>query len=76
MPQITLYIDEETDRKMRKAARAAGLSRSRWAAEAIRRKLGQDWPEGFMKLAGAWEHFPTAEELRKPLGRDARRAKL
>lgn len=76
MPQITLYIDEETDRKMRKAAKASGLSRSRWAAEAIRHKLGRDWPEGFMRLAGAWKGFPTAEELRKPLGRDARRAKL
>jgi hypothetical protein len=76
MPQLTLYIDEETDRKMRKAARAAGVSRSSWAAEAIRKKLGEEWPESFMKLAGAWEDFPTADELRKQTGRDARREKL
>lgn len=76
MAQLTLYIDDETDLKMRKAARAAGVSRSRWAAEAIRRKLGEEWPEGFMGLAGAWKDFPTADELRKQLGRDARREKL
>ena len=76
MPQLTLYLDEETDRKMRKAARAAGVSRSRWAAEAIRKKLGDEWPESFMRLAGAWKDFPTADGLRGQLGRDARREKL
>lgn len=74
--QITLYVDDETDRKVRKAARAAGVSRSRWAVEAIRKKLGEEWPEGFMALAGAWKDFPTSDELRKDLGRDARRQKL
>ena len=76
MPQVTLYVDEETDRKMRKAARAAGVSRSRWAAEAIRKKLGTEWPESFLKLAGAWRDFPSAEELRKSAGRDTPRESL
>ena len=44
--------------------------------DAIRRKLGEDWPESFLSLAGAWNDFPTAEELRKGLGRDARRTKI
>ena len=39
MLQVTLYIDDETDRKMRKAARVAGVSRSRWAAATIRKSL-------------------------------------
>jgi hypothetical protein len=76
MPQISLYIDAETDRKMRKAARAAGISRSRWASEAIRSKLGEEWPESVMKLAGAWKDFPTAGQIRKTLGRDAPRKGL
>jgi len=70
MAQLTLYIDDNTDRKMRKAARTAGVSRSRWAAEAIRKKLGTEWPKGFLELAGAWRDFPTAEEIRKSIGRD------
>lgn len=76
MAQVTLYLDAETERKMRRAARAAGLSRSAWVIDAIRRKLGEEWPETFMNLAGAWKDFPTAEELRKVAGRDARRTKL
>lgn len=76
MAQITLYLDAETERKIRRAAREAGISRSRWVSDAIRRRLGEDWPESFMKLAGAWKDFPTADELRKGQGRDTRRAKL
>lgn len=76
MPQVTLYLDEETDRKMRTAARAAGVSRSRWASDAIRKKLGDEWPEAFLALAGAWKDFPTANELRKHVGRDTPRERL
>lgn len=76
MPQVSLYLDPETDRKMRRAARAAGVSRSSWVMDAIRRKLGEDWPESFMSLAGAWKDFPSAEELRKGPGRDLRRTKI
>ncbi|MEX2556674.1 MAG: CopG family transcriptional regulator [Actinomycetota bacterium] len=76
MPQVTLYLDSETERKLRRAAKAAGVSRSSWVMDAIRRKLGEDWPESFLSLAGAWKDFPTAEELRKGLGRDARRTKI
>ena len=76
MAQVTLYIDDDTDRKVRKAADAAGVSRSRWAAEAIRKRLGTEWPKDFLELAGAWRDFPTAEEIRKPIGRDAPRERL
>ncbi len=76
MSQVTLYLDEETNRKMRKAARAAGTSRSEWVAEAIRKRLALEWPEGFSKLAGAWRDFPPAEEIRKSTGRDARRERV
>lgn len=76
MPQVTLYLDAETDRKMRKAARAAGVSRSRWASDAIRKKLADEWPESFLRLAGAWKDFPTAAELRKGLSRDTARERI
>ena len=76
MPQISLYIDTDTDRRMRKAARAAGVSRSKWAADAIQRKLLDEWPAEFLELNGAWPDFPTADELREPLADDAPRADL
>jgi len=76
MPQVTLYLDAETDEKVRRAARAARISRSRWVAEAIRKSLAAEWPATVRELAGAWENFPSAEEIREGAGKDTDREPL
>jgi len=58
VPQITLYIDQETDSKARAAARAAGVSYSKWVAELIRSRTRDEWPEMLRKLAGSRPDFP------------------
>lgn len=76
MAQVTIYLDEETERRMKRAAAGAGVSRSQWVAEAIRERTATEWPEAVRRLAGAWEDFPEVEELREGLGEDARREPL
>jgi hypothetical protein len=73
MAQITLYLDDETETKMRAAAKAAGLSQSRWVSELIREKTADEWPEAVARLAGAWADLPTVEELRSGQPDDAPR---
>ena len=58
MPQITLYIDEETDAKARSAAEAAGVSYSRWVADLVRSRTRDQWPESIRRLAGGSPDFP------------------
>jgi hypothetical protein len=76
MAQVTLYLDEATKARMRKAARAAGLSQSRWLAELVRKGTSSEWPAEVHELAGAWPSFPEAAELRKGPGKDVKREKL
>ena len=76
MAQVTLYLDEDTAEQMRRAAKASGLSQSRWLAELVRQASARDWPAAVRELAGAWKDFPTADELRRRVGRDAKREKL
>ena len=76
MSQVTIYLDEETDQKMRKAARQAGLSRSQWLARLIREKTRNEWPAEVREAAGSWHDFPDAEELRGSLGSDLQREPL
>jgi len=76
MAQVTLYLDEETARRARRAAKAAGLSQSRWLAELVRDRTARVWPAAVRELAGAWEGFPEAEELRRSRGRDVDREEL
>lgn len=76
MGQVTLYLDTETEAKMKTAAKAAGISHSRWVAALIREKTATEWPESIARLAGAWADFPTAEEIRAGLGEDVLREPL
>jgi len=76
MAQVTLYLDEETNKRMRKAAKAAGLSQSRWLAELVRQETAGDWPAEVRELAGSWPDFPESEGLRRGSGRDVPREKL
>lgn len=70
MAQITIYLDPETAAKARAAAKAAGLSQSRWLADLIRRHAVVQWPRTVLRLAGSWPKFPGAAEIRGSLGQD------
>jgi hypothetical protein len=70
MGQVTLYLDEQTEAKMKEAAKAAGTSQSRWVARLIQEKTASEWPPSIVELAGAWKDMPTAEEIRAGAGED------
>lgn len=76
MAQVTIYLDAQTAARLRKAARAAGLSQSRWLADLIRHRTATEWPDSFRRLAGAWADMPTAEDLRRGVAKDARRERF
>lgn len=73
MSQVTIYLDAETERQMSAKAKAMGLSKSKWIAQAIRKNLGSDWPETVRKLPGSWPDFPSAQALRETRPPDTRR---
>jgi len=76
MGQVTVYIEDEVEAKMRSAAKSAHLSKSKWVTNLIKEKLADEWPESFIQLAGAWEDIPTAEEIRDSWNIDTVREKL
>jgi hypothetical protein len=76
LAQVTLYLDEETVERVRRAARASGLSQSRWLAQLVREKTAREWPAVVRDMAGSWGEFPDAEAIRRPAGKDVRRETL
>ena len=72
MGQVTLYLDNETEEKMKEAAKTAGVSQSRWVADLIREKAAAEWPASVVQMAGAWaeDDFPSLEEIRQGLPPD------
>ena len=76
MTQVTIYLDAEAASLVKKAAKSAGVSQSRWLADLIRRRTAREWPESVRRLAGAWADVPSVEALRRGAGRDVRREPL
>ncbi|CAZ88938.1 putative transcriptional regulator [Thiomonas arsenitoxydans] len=62
MSQITLYLDDATQALVDQAARANGVSKSRWVADIIRKYAAQEWPQDCLALAGRFADFPLREE--------------
>ena len=73
MGQVTIYLNSEIERKMRKIIKERGISKSKWIADLIKEKTLNTWPEMVSTLAGAWGDMPTAEEIRKKMGQNASR---
>ena len=62
MSQVTLYLDDETDRALSDAASRSGMSRSRWVSQLIRRHAQDKWPQECLNLAGAFPDFPLSDK--------------
>ena len=77
MGQVTIYLDNETENKLKKAAKSSHLSVSKWVAGIIEEKVITEWPQDVVELAGSWkEDFPTIEEIRLSPGYDTPREEL
>jgi hypothetical protein len=62
MSQITLYLDDATQALVDEAAKANGVSKSRWVADIIRTYAAHDWPQDCLALAGRFADFPFQED--------------
>jgi len=76
MGQVTIYLDDELEKRMTANAKAMKLSKSKWIADVIREKLVDEWPANVRELAGSWEDFPTLDEIRETQQHDVTREPL
>ncbi len=65
MPQISLYIDEQTLKKIKNAASRQHVSISKWVAEQIRARVEPVYPANFETLFGSItdESFTRPEDI-------------
>lgn len=70
MGQVTIYLNEAAERRVRAAARKSRRSVSRWIAELVESRTRADWPPEVRQLAGSWPDFPDRDELRTLIGKD------
>jgi hypothetical protein len=74
MAQITLYIDDQVQRRLKEAAARRNVSQSQFVADLIRRATATEWPDEVLALFGSVPEFPLADELCAGLPPDNPRA--
>lgn len=70
MSHITLYLDDATQALVEQAAKAHGMSKSRWVAEILRKYASEEWPDQCLALAGRFADFPLREDSTESTGQD------
>lgn len=63
MPQLAIYLDDDTARQLDEAAAHEGLSRSAWVREAVRSRLQHRTMAALLELYGAWEDDRDPDEI-------------
>ncbi len=65
MAQLTIYVDENTRSRVEDAARAAGVSVSKWVKQQLEVALADRWPADYFNLFGslADTDLPAPDEL-------------
>ena len=76
MANLTIYLPDEIEREVRKAATESNVSVSKWVADRLSKSVESALPAEFLALSGAFPDFPDAEELRRGYGEDVVRESL
>lgn len=76
MAQVTIYLDKETEVKMKAYTKDKNISQSQWVASLIREKLRTEWPDHVAALSGSWKDFPSLEDIRAEIAPDIARESL
>jgi len=64
MAQVTIYIPNELESRIKEKASSLDISISKFISTLLEQKVQNEWSHSSRKLAGAWDDFPTLQEIR------------
>jgi len=73
MAQITIYISNDLESKVKEIAASQDTSISKYISTVIEKNINNNWNPKIKNLAGSWSDFPTIEEIRNNDTQDAQR---
>jgi len=76
MPQISLYIDETTLKKVEQEAKREHLSISKWVFEQIKNKIAPRYPADFESLYGSINDDDFKRQDQNLFSADSKREEL
>ncbi len=64
MAQITIYINNDLESKVKEIANSLDTSISKYISTVLEKNISNDWNPKTKELVGSWSDFPTIEEIR------------
>lgn len=76
MGQVTIYLNNDLEKKIKKMAQLTNVSISKYIASMLEQKISDEWSPNVKAMAGSWSDFPEPEALRKESAADIKREAL
>lgn len=76
MPQISLYVDKETMKRITRSAKREKKSVSAWVREHVVRETRPEWPQSFLDTFGSLKDSDLKRPLQPSLKDDGKRNPL
>ena len=73
MAQVTIYLPNDLEATVKATAKSLNLSISKFIASLLEEKVQNEWGSDVRKLSGAWDDFPSLDEIRSSQGQDVHR---
>lgn len=64
MAQVTIYMNNDLEEKIKKIAKSMNVSISKFIATSLERRLQDEWPDSIKGLNGSWDDFADIKEIR------------
>ena len=64
MAQVTIYMNDKIEQKVKKLAKSMNLSISKYISSVLEQKTADSWDSDIKNLGGAWSQFSSIEEIR------------
>jgi len=64
MAQVTIYMNDKIEQKVKKLAKSMNLSISKYISSVLEQKTADSWDSDIKNLGGAWNQFSSIEEIR------------
>ena len=73
MSQVTIYINNNLEEKIKKVAQSMNMSISKFIANTVEQQLKEEWPDSIKQFSGSWNDMCDASELRENQVKDVER---
>lgn len=63
MAQVTIYLDNSLEVKIKEIAKQSGLSISKFISKTLEQNIKSSWDNDVKKLSGSWNDFCSIEKI-------------